>query len=113
MGDQNPIFIERQRRLDIVATIVGVFAFGSFLSILTPLRTTIGFYLFCVSPAVAAVSIGLGSWELIRMKRGDATGKSGAWAWLGIVTSLLTIICFTILMIETYTFVRGMQNHPY
>jgi uncharacterized membrane protein YhaH (DUF805 family) len=113
MSDQNPTSIGRQRRLGITATILGVFAFGSLLTLLTPPRTTIGFYLFCASPAAAAVSISLGSWELIRVKRGRATARSGEWAWLGIVMSLLTIIIFMTLMIEAYVFVRGMRNHPY
>jgi uncharacterized membrane protein YhaH (DUF805 family) len=113
MTDRNPTLTGRRQRRGLSATILGVFAFGSALSPLTPLRTTIGFYLFCVSPAVAAASIGLGSWELIRAKRGHATPKSGAWAWLGIVTSLLAVICFTVLVVEAYVFIQGMRNHPY
>ena len=113
MTNRNPILIGRQRRLGIAAPILGIFAFGSLISIFTPLRTTIGFYLFCISPAVAAVSISLGAWELIRLKRGRATAKSGEWAWFGIVASLLTIIIFMTLMIEAYVFVQGMRNHPY
>ena len=93
--------------------ILGVFAFGSILSPFTFLRTTIGVYLFCISPVVAVASISLGSWELIRLKKEHVTSKSSGWALLGIVISLLTIISFTILMIEAYAFIRGMQNHPY
>jgi hypothetical protein len=113
MSDENPTFAGRRHGPGTAATILGVFAFGSLLSLFTPLRAHIGFYLFCASPLVATVSISLGSWELIGLKRGRATAKSGAWAWFGIVTSSITIICFTILITEAYVFVRGMQNHPH
>ncbi len=105
--------ITSQRRFGTAAAVSGVLSLLILGLGLLAMGSVIAIPLLVASPVAALLASVLAVVELIRAKRGHASWKESYWAQLGLITSLLSIVCWVGLFLWLESIVRGMLNHPY